>query len=76
MLEGGLGALKQLVAAAGNLCPWPGDAAASLLSGLLDLGERALVNRRNWRQLNARAVDLLQVGVWGREGGYIAGLHV
>lgn len=64
-VEQSVSTLKALVRAAGELCPWPGDAAAALLSGLLDMGERALINRRNWQQLNARAVDLLQVGYHG-----------
>ncbi len=61
LLEQGLSSLKLLVREAGAMCPWPGDAAAALLSSLLDMGEKALINRRNWQQLNSRAVDLLQL---------------
>ncbi|KXZ47014.1 hypothetical protein GPECTOR_39g508 [Gonium pectorale] len=59
--EGAVSQLKALVLFAGSMCPWPGDAAAQLLAGLLDAGERALVNRRNWQQLNTRAADILQI---------------
>ncbi|EFJ48108.1 hypothetical protein VOLCADRAFT_91346 [Volvox carteri f. nagariensis] len=61
LLEKALPTLKLLVREAGSMCPWPGDAAAQLLASLLDMGERALVNKRNWQQLNTRAVDLLQL---------------
>ncbi|GIL71197.1 hypothetical protein Vretimale_17771 [Volvox reticuliferus] len=60
-LEQGVSYLKVVVRKAGAMCPWPGDAAAQLLGALLDMGETALINRRNWHQLNVRAVDLLQL---------------
>lgn len=60
-MEGVVSASKALVRAAGAMMPWPGDAAANLLVNLLSMTERALINGRNWAQLNARAVDLLQL---------------
>ncbi|GIL66630.1 hypothetical protein Vafri_20122 [Volvox africanus] len=60
-IEQGVSYLKVIVRKAGAMCPWPGDAAAQLLGTLLDMGEKALINRRNWHQLNVRAVDLLQL---------------
>ncbi|KAG2495682.1 hypothetical protein HYH03_006282 [Edaphochlamys debaryana] len=59
--EEALGATRDVVRALGAMCPWPGDAAAELLAGLLDLSEKAAINRRNLQQLNQRAVDLLQL---------------
>ncbi|GLI58429.1 hypothetical protein VaNZ11_000134 [Volvox africanus] len=60
-VEQGVSYLKVVVRKIGAMCPWPGDAAAQLLGALLDMGEKALINRRNWHQLNVRAVDLLQL---------------
>ena len=43
-----VGALKSAAGLAARVLPWPGNSAAKLLGQLLEMTEKAIINKRNW----------------------------
>eukprot|EP00798_Chlamydomonas_sp_ICE-L_P023915 gene23915-9486_t len=59
--QAAVAAAKEIASLAAKALPWPGDVAAAMLSQLLDMSEVAIINSRNWKLLNHRTADLLQL---------------